>query len=78
MSMSRPSMPYDNALAESFFATLKLELTDDRPFANRNTARIAVFEYVELIYNRVRMHSALRYRSPMQAEREYQSVRSVS
>lgn len=78
LSMSRPSMPYDNAMAESFFATLKLELTDDRPFETRDAARAAVFEYVEVFYNRVRMHSALNYMSPMQAERDYQSVRSVS
>lgn len=78
LSMSRPSMPCDNAMAESFFATLKLELTDDKPFKDRDAARSAVFEYVELLYNRVRMHSALGYRSPVQAEREYQPVRSVS
>lgn len=78
LSMSRPSLPYDNAMAESFFATLKLELLDDAPFKTRDAARMAVFEYVELFYNRIRMHSALGYRSPMQAEREYQSVRSVS
>jgi len=76
--MSRPSMPYDNAMAESFFATLKLELTDDKPFKDREAARCAVFEYVELFYNRVRMHSALDYRSPAQAERDYQTARSVS
>jgi putative transposase len=76
--MSRPSMPYDNAMAESFFATLKLELMDDKPFEDREAARTAVFEYVELFYNRVRMHSALGYRSPVQAEREYQRVRFVS
>ncbi len=78
LSMSRPSMPYDNAMAESFFATLKLELMDDKPFESRDAARMAVFEYVELFYNRIRMHSALGYRSPMQAERKYQPVRSVS
>lgn len=78
LSMSRPGLPYDNAMAESFFATLKLELMDDEPFESRDAARMAVFEYVELFYNRVRMHSALGYRSPMQAEREYQPVRSVS
>lgn len=71
-------MPYDNAMAESFFATRKLELTDDKPFEDREAARGAVFEYVELFYNRVRMHSALGYRSPIQAERGYQTVRSVS
>lgn len=78
LSMSRPGMPYDNAMAESFFATLKLEITDDKPFESRDAARMAVFEYVELFYNRVRMHSALGYRAPMQAERDYPSVRSVS
>lgn len=78
LSMSRPSMPYDNAMAESFFATLKLELLDDRPFKTRDAARSAVFEYIEIFYNRDRMHSALDYRSPTQAEQQYQQVRSVS
>jgi putative transposase len=78
LSMSRPAMPYDNAMAESFFVTLKLELTDDRPFASREATRSALFEYVELFYNRVRMHSALGYRSPMEAEKQYQLVRLVS
>lgn len=78
LSVSRPAMPYDNAMVESFFATLKLELTDDRPFESRDAARSAVFEYVELFYNRVHMHSALGYLSPMQAEREYHPVRLVS
>jgi putative transposase len=77
LSMSRPGMPYDNAMAESFFATLKLELADDKPFQSREAARMAVFEYVELFYNRIRMHSALGYQSPVQVEREYQPVRSV-
>lgn len=44
LSMSRPSMPYDNAMAESFFATLKLELLEDKPFKTRDPARSAVFE----------------------------------
>jgi putative transposase len=51
---------------------------DDKPFEDREAARTAVFEYVELFYNRVRMHSALGYRSPVQAEWEYQRVRFVS
>ena len=68
--------PY--ALAESFFATLKLELPEDTSFESRNAARTAVFEYVELFYNRTRMHSALGCRSPAQAERDYQRVRLVS
>ena len=78
LSMSRPGMPYDNAMAESFFATLKLELTDDKPFKSRDAARMAVFEYIEIFYNRIRMHSSLDYRSPVDAERDYQSVRFVS
>ena len=46
--------------------------------ADGGHARTAVFEYVELFYNRIRMHSALGYRAPMQAERDYQTVRTVS
>lgn len=42
--MSCPGLPYDNAMAESFFATLKLELMDDKPFETRDVARTAVFE----------------------------------
>lgn len=71
-------MPYDNAMAESVSATLKLKLLEDRPFKDREAARSAVFEYVELFCNRIRMHSALSYRSPMQGKREYQAVRSIS
>lgn len=71
-------MPYDNAMVDSFFATLKLELTHDKPFKNREATRNAVFEYPELFYNRVCMHPALGYRSPMQAKREYQPIRSVT
>ncbi len=71
-------MPYDNAMAESFFASLKLEINDGQAFETRDAARRAVFDYVEVFYNRVRMHSALGYRSPVQAERDYQQVSSVS
>ena len=78
LSMSRPGMPYDNAMAESFFATLKLELMEDKPFKTRDAARMAVFEYIEIFYNRIRMHSSLGYRSPVDAERDYQSVGFVS
>jgi len=78
LSMSRPGMPYDNAMAESFFATLKLELMEGTTYANRNAARQGVFEYLEIFYNRVRMHSSLGYRSPVQAERDYLLTKSVS
>ena len=71
LSMSRPGMPYDNAMAESFFGTLKLELMPDRVFASREAARLAVFDYIEAFYNRTRMHSALGYQSPAQYEEQF-------
>lgn len=78
LSMSRPSMPYDNAMAESFFATLKLELMEGTSYATRDLCRQAVFEYMEIFYNRTRMHSSLNYRSPAQTEREHLAITSVS
>jgi putative transposase len=71
-SMSRTGDCYDNAVAESFFATLKRELVDrpDRaPWPDRAAARQAIFEYVEVFYNRLRLHSSLGYMSPEQFER---------
>lgn len=66
-SMSRVGNCYDNAVMESFFATLKAECVI-QPFATRTQARAAIFEYIEGWYNRVRLHSALGYRSPMEFE----------
>jgi putative transposase len=71
----RPSMgsvgdAYDNALCESFFATLECELLARRRFASQAEARMAVFSYVEGWYNPARLHSALGYRSPMAFEEE--------
>jgi putative transposase len=71
----RPSMgsvgdAYDNALCESFFATLECELLARRRFASQAEARMAVFSYVEGWYNPVRLHSALGYRSPVACEQE--------
>ena len=51
-------------MAESFFATLKGELIDARPWPTRRAARQAIFEWIETFYNRERMHSSLGYRSP--------------
>jgi putative transposase len=68
-SMSRKGMPYDNAMMESFFASLKQELTHHERFADRDEARSQVFEYIEVFYNRQRVHSALDYRSPDQFEK---------
>jgi putative transposase len=72
----RPSMGracYDNALCESFFATLECELLDRERFATRTEARLALFEFIEGWYNPHRIHSALDYQSPMQYEQQYQS-----
>jgi putative transposase len=60
---------YDNALAESFFATLECELLARHTFRTRNQARTALFEYIEVFYNRQRRHSALDYLSPETYER---------
>ena len=63
-SLSRPRQCWDNAVAESFFATLKTELVYRQSLPTVAAARFAVFEYIEVFYNRKRMHSALGYQSP--------------
>lgn len=68
-SMSRKGMPYDNAAMESFFSSLKQELTHHQPFATREDARTEIFRYIEGFYNRQRLHSSLGYRSPEAFER---------
>jgi len=67
-SMSRRANCYDNAHMESFWGTLKAELLAGRTFATRAQARLAIFEYVEVFYNRTRLHSALGYLSPVDFE----------
>jgi transposase InsO family protein len=67
-SMSRRANCYDNAVAESFFATLRWELLDQREWSTRAAARSAIFEYIEVWYNRQRRHSTLDYLSPSQYE----------
>ncbi len=66
--MSRAGECLDNVMAESFFATLKAELLADRPWPTRAAARLAIFEWLEVWYNRQRCHSALVYRSPVAHE----------
>lgn len=63
-SMSGRGDCYDNAMMESFWATLKTELVHHRRYATREQARQSIFEYVEVFYNRKRLHSALGYVSP--------------
>ena len=62
---------YDNAMAESFFATLECELLAQQPFRTHLEARTALFEYIEVFYNRQRRHSALDYLSPEAFERRW-------
>jgi len=70
VSMSRRANCYDNAHMESFWGTLKAELLSKGTFATREQARLAIFEYVEVFYNRVRLHSALGYQSPVDFENQ--------
>jgi len=67
-SMSRVAMPYDNAIVESFFSSLKNELTHHEQFDTIEAARLKVFDYIEVFYNRQRKHQALNYCSPAQFE----------
>ncbi|MEQ1756037.1 MAG: IS3 family transposase [Micropepsaceae bacterium] len=68
-SMSRKGNCYDNAVVESFFSNLKNELTHHRHFFSREEARAAIFDYIELFYNRHRAHATLQYQSPVEYER---------
>jgi transposase InsO family protein len=68
-SMSRKGNCWDNAPAESFFGSLKVELVGDCVFPSRAVARTEVFEYLEVFYNRIRRHSSLGYVSPTEFER---------
>jgi putative transposase len=67
-SMSRKANCWDNAVAESFFKSLKVEWLYDQHFANIQQAELAVFEYIEAWYNTRRRHSALGYRTPVEFE----------
>ncbi len=69
-SMSRTANPYDNALAESFMATLKAECFDQMP-ASHAQARLKVFDYIETFYNPKRLHSALGHQSPVEFEKQF-------
>jgi putative transposase len=67
-STSRVAMPYDNAVVESFFSSLKNELTHHERFDTIDEARRKVFDYIEVFYNRQRKHRSLGYCSPVQFE----------
>ena len=72
LSVGRTGQCWDNALAESFFSTLKNELGSNRPWPSRATAHTAIFEWIEGWYNRERRHSRLGYRSPERFERDHE------
>jgi transposase InsO family protein len=69
VSMSRRGDCWDNAVVESFFATLKRELAHRSSWATRDEARGDVFEYIEVFYNRIRRHTAIGSVSPEEFER---------
>ena len=71
VSMSRRGNCWDNAVAESFFATLKTELVFRQKWSLRVELREAVFEFIELFYNRQRLHSSLDYKTPAEVEAEF-------
>ncbi len=70
-SMGQVATCFDNAVAESLFATLKTELVHTRTWPTRQAARTAIYEYLEVFYNRRRRHSSLGYLSPTEYERRY-------
>ena len=74
ISMSRPGNPYDNAWAESFMKTLKTEEVAGRHYRNLRHATSSIATFIEDVYNRQRLHSALDYRSPMEFELEISEV----
>lgn len=70
-SMGRTGTPADNAVIESFFDTMKLELLTGRRYRTREEAKAAIFEWIEVFYNRLRRHSTIGYVSPTEFERRY-------
>ncbi len=74
-SMGTVGDALDNALAESFYASLQVELLNRRRWRIRDELRLAIFEYIEAFYNRRRRHSALGYLSPEEFERRWEAER---
>jgi hypothetical protein len=77
-STGRTGVCWDNAAAESFFAALKNEMYYQQTFADRARARFAVAEYIEVFYNRIRLHSTLGYRTPSEALTDYQTAAAAA
>lgn len=70
-SMSRKGNCWDNAVMESFFSSLKVGLIYTEQYDSMNAAKSGIFEYIEVIYNRIRRHSALGYINPAEHERKH-------
>lgn len=77
-SVGRTGVCWDNAAAESFFGALKNEMYYRQPFPDRARARFAVADYIEVFYNRRRLHSALGYRTPFEALTNYQTAATAA
>ena len=78
LSMGSVGDCYDNAMCESFFATLECELLERRSFRTQREARLAIFEWIEGWYNPQRLHSALGYRSPREFERDFEAPENAA
>jgi putative transposase len=77
-SMSRRGNCYDNAVSESFFATLKKELIYRERYATHDEARTSIFEYIEVFYNRERLHSTINYMTPVAFLKAWQAEQQNS
>lgn len=77
-SLGRTGICYDNAMAESFNASLKVELIHRTAFPNRTRARTAIARYIEFYYNRKRLHSGIGYRTPVEVRNAYLNQRKVA
>lgn len=76
-SMGRKGDCFDNAVAESFFGIMKTEIDDTRKLS-AGEVRLSIFDYIEVIYNRKRLHSKLGYKRPEEVAKEYWSPVEVS
>jgi transposase InsO family protein len=77
-SMSRKGNCYDNAVSESFFATLKKELVHRQRYRTRAEARLAIFEFIEVFYNRQRLHSTIDYVPPVEFEQNWLAAQTLA
>lgn len=77
-SMSRTGNCWDNAVAESFFSTLKLELVYNNDWAGHTELELALFEYIEIFYNRERLHSTIDYMTPYEYDQTRQTAQATA